>query len=123
MKNILEVKHGSIYKEDSIIIEELAFILDKEAGLMKWGEKENLDKYYQDMIKKYRSIPGLEEFADNQIYIDFSKYNTILTKEEICTLGNYIITVSANGRKIIEILNMNEAQMKEMISKLQELGF
>lgn len=123
MKNILEVKHGSIYKEDSIIIEELAFILDKEAGLMKWGEKENLDKYYQDMIKKYRSIPGLEEFTDNQIYIDFSKYNTILTKEKICTLGNYIITVSANGRKIIDMLSMNETQMKERISKLQELGF
>ena len=35
MKNILEVKHDSIYKEDSIIIKELAFILDKDAGLMK----------------------------------------------------------------------------------------
>ena len=75
------------------------------------------------MINKYRSIPGLEEFTDNQIYIEFSKYNTILTKEEICTLENYIIEVSVNGRKIIEMLNINEVQMKERISKLQELGF
>ena len=123
MKNVLKVKHDSIYKEDSIIIEELAFILDKEAGLMKWGEKESLDKYYQDMIEKYRSIPGLEEFTNNQIYIEFSKYNTVLTKEEICTLGNYIITVSANGRKVIEMLNMTEAQLKEEINRLHKLGF
>lgn len=90
---------------------------------MKWGERENLYKYYEDMMKKYRSIPGLEEFADNQIYIEFNKYNTILTKEEICTLGNYIITCSANGNKVIEMLNMDKTQMKAKISELQKLGF
>lgn len=123
MGNVLEVKYGSLYKNNSIIIEELAFILDKKAGLVKWGEKEIVYKCYQDIIKKYNSIPGLEEFADNHIYIEFGKYNTILTKEEICTLGNYIITVSANSNKVIEMLNMTEAQLKEKISKLKEVGF
>lgn len=123
MDNILKVEYGSIYKKDGTIIEELAFIIDKEAGLIKYGEKERLYIYYQDMMKKYRSIPGLEEFADNHVYIEFDKYNSILTTEEICTFGNYVITCSVNGEKIVKMLNMSMPQLKEEILKLQKLGF
>lgn len=123
MPNILEVKYGSIYANGTRIIEELAFVLDKECGLAKWGENTELKKYYQDMIQKYKSIPGLEEFADNYIYVSFDKYDTSLTSDEICTIGNYIINCSCNGNKIINMLNMSEIEMKEKINELKSLGF
>lgn len=123
MPNVLQVKYGSIYANETRIIEELAFVLDKECGLAKWGENIELKKYYQDMIQKYKSIPGLEEFANNYIYVSFDKYSTILTADEICTIGNYIINCSCNGNKVITMLNMSETELKKQINELKTLGF
>lgn len=122
-KNVLSVYNGSIYENESTIIEELAFVLDKDCGLVKWGENDRLKKYYIETINKFKSIPGLEYFADNYVYLSFDKYSTILTQEEICTFGNYIIGCSVNGEKILSMLNMSESEMKNSIRELKELGF
>lgn len=123
MENRLSVYNGSIYDSNTRIIEELAFILDKTGGMMRWGEKENVERHYTHMMKKYRAIPGLEEFADNLILISFDKYTTTLSNEDICTLGNYIINCSSNGEKILSILNMSKEDMVIYIKKLKEIGY
>ena len=123
MDKVLEVKYGSIYRKDGSFIDNLAVVIDKEGGLMKWGERDNIKDYYNNAMEKYRAIPGLEEFANNQVYLEFDRYEGILSIEEICTFANYMIMCSANGSRIINILTMEESDMKKEIQRLKELGF
>lgn len=121
---IFEVQYGSIYKKDSgCIIESMAVILDKNASVLKYGSADNgLYDYYTEMVAKYRKI-GLEDMANDLIYIEFDKYNDILTKEEICTFVNYMVLCSCNGQKIYQMLQMSPSQLKEEIKKLAGFGY
>lgn len=105
MKKILEVKFGSIYSNEGIIIENMAVIFSMESGLHKYGELKQLEKIYSDENLKLRKS-GLEDYANSFILIKFDKYENLLTTEEICTIVNYMVMVSGNFDNNLKMLNM-----------------
>lgn len=122
----LVVEYGSIYtKSRDLMIDNLVIIYDKQLGCMlKYGDadRSNIKKYYYDMIKKWQDI-GMAEDAENIVMVEFDRYEGVLTIEEICTLANYLIMVSALGEKFHKLLNSDENTLKQEIAKLRELGF
>lgn len=124
MEKILEVQYGTIYdKKMTFGIDNMAVIIDKQAGLMKYGDVDkDMDKYYTEMISKYKKA-GFDDMCDNLVYIKFDRYDGILTIEEICTFVNYMLMVSANGNKIMNMLSMSTDEIKSEIARLQNLGF
>lgn len=123
MKGPLKVQYGTIYTENGIGIDNMAVILDKKAGLMKYGDSEcYLEKYYEEMIEKYKRV-GLEDVAADLLLVKFDRYNGILNIEEICTLVNYMILCSANGEYLMKLLNMDEPTLKTEIQKLKEYEY
>ncbi len=123
---VLEVEYGSIYtKSRDVMIDNLVIIYDKQMGcVLKYGDadRSNIKKYYEHMVKKWRDI-GMEEDAENIVMVEFDRYDGILSIEEICTLANYLIMVSALGDKFHRLLNSDEDTIKQEIARLQELGF
>lgn len=121
-KNPLRVEFGTIYTQSGRGIDQIAVILDTDYGsVMKYGDAEKVQSYYGEMIEKYRKT-GFEEEAENYMLITFDRYDGVLSIEEICTLVNYMIQVSANPR-LMTILKMPEGELKKEIKKLQEFGF
>lgn len=123
MDKVLEVKYGTIYTKGGLGIDHIGVILDKDTGLLKYGDStKDLNGYFLNMVNKYRKI-GFEEMADNLMYIEFDRYDGILSIEEICTFVNYMIMCSGNGERIMKMLNMDEENLKNEIQKLSEIGY
>lgn len=122
--NIFEVKYGSIYKrETGCIIETMAFIINKDSSVLKYGDAQNgLYEYYIDIVKKYKEC-GLHDMADNLFYVQFDRYDGVLTIEEICVFANYIVMCSCNGRTIYNMLQMNPDELKEKLKVLEGYGY
>lgn len=119
----LKVRYGTIYTEDGNGIDNMAVIIDKEAGLMKYGDSEKwVEKCYTEMIEKYKKA-GLEEFSESLILVKLDRYNGVLTIEDICTLTNYMILCSSNGHRIMQILAMEESELKSEIENLRSYGY
>jgi len=121
-KNILRVEYGSIYTQYNTMIDNMTIIFNKDMGVHKYGEARDVEKDYEEIVLKSRKA-GLDEWADNFILIKFDRYEGSLTIEEVCTFVNYMIMVSANSDKNLEMLNMETKELKIEIKKLQEIGF
>lgn len=123
-RQIFSVKHGSIYKNSTgCIIDKIAFIIDKNASVLKYGDANSgLSDYYLKMIKKYKQL-GLEDMANDLFYIEFDRYEGVLTIEEICIFSNYITMCSCNGQDIFKMLEMEEEALKEKLQLLSEFGY
>lgn len=74
------------------------------------------------MILKYRQA-GFENMCRDLILIQFDKDNGVLTTEDICTFVNYMSMCSANGSRIMKMLNMSKGEIKKEITKLKEVGY
>lgn len=123
MNKVLEVKYGTIYTNGGIGIDHIGVIIDKNSGLLKYGDStKDLNSYFLDMVSKYRKA-GLSDIADDLVYIEFDRYDGILSIEEICTFVNYMVMCSANGERIMKMLNMDEENLKIEIKKLAEIGY
>jgi hypothetical protein len=123
MERILNVQYGTIYTQDGIGIDNMAVIIDKDGGLIKYGDSEKyLDKYYSETISKYKKA-GLDDIANDLLYVKFDRYDGVLSIDEICTFVNYMIMCSANGNKIVEILSMPVDEMKNKIEQLKEMDY
>lgn len=122
--NIFRVEYGSIYKNDTgRIIENMAFVISRDSSVLKYGDKNTgLYDYYLDISSKYKEC-GLEDMANNLFYIEFDRYDGVLTVEEICTFANYIVMCSCNGETIYNMLKMNEAELKSKIKTLAGYGY
>lgn len=121
---LLNVRHGTIYTQDGIGMDNIAIIFDKSAGLLKYGdtEKSDIKEYYNVIQNQFRQL-GLNDDADDILYIEFDRYKNALTIEEICTFLNYILMVSANSKRIFNMLSMAADEIKKELNRLSELGF
>lgn len=123
MDKIFEVKYGTMYNKNGIGIDNLAVILDKTSGVFRYGDvSTGMKTLFNDMVDNYIKA-GFKDMAQNLIYLEFDRYDGILSIEEICTFANYIIMVSANSETIIKMLNMSEDDLKKRLKELAELGF
>lgn len=123
MERILKVENGTIYTQNGTAIDNLAVILDRSSGLLKYGDStKGMISIFNDMVSKYKEV-GLENMANDLVLLQFDRYNGVLSIDEICTFANYMIMVSANSETIFKILNMNEYEFKNKIKELSELGF
>lgn len=122
MENIFKVYNGSLYK-NGCIIEDIGFIIDKEGGLIKFGDNKDgeLSEYFFDMISTYKKI-GLSDIADGLFLVSFDKYQGILSIEEICTFSNYVFMCSNNGDTILKMMS-DVVFFKNKIKELSEIGY
>lgn len=119
----LEVKFGTIFNgKTGIAIDNMAIIVDSDAGMMKYGEYETIEKYYQTLVEKF-SQAGHQEYVKGLILISFNRYEGILTIDEICTLINYILLSSANGEQITRLMSLDKDALKAEIAKLKNYGY
>lgn len=122
MKKPLNVQYGTIYTEGGIGIDNMSVILDKTVGLMKYGDKEWIEEYFDEMVAKYRTA-GFENMADNLMVVHFDRYDGSLDIEAICTFVNYMILCSGNIHKIMSMFGMTQEHLLEEIKKLKEFGY
>lgn len=122
--NVFTIENGSIYENKTgKIIETMSAVIDKNVSLLKYGDAKNgLYDYYIKMIKDYRK-GGLEDIANDLVYIEFNKYEEILTIEEICTFANYMVMCSCNGQNIYKMLQMELNDLKDKINSLSKYGY
>lgn len=124
--NLFYVEGGSLYDiRHSTMIDNLAVVYDKQLGLsMKYGDAERSDirEYYERAVNKLKDA-GLDDDADNAILIEFDRYSGKLSIEEICTVANWILSVSCLGTKLMDLLGSDEAVIRSKIKELAEAGF
>lgn len=123
MEKIFEVKYGSIYTNSGTMIDNMTVIIDKDTGLLKYGEaNRGMDKIFNDMVSKYNKA-GLDDIANSLILVKFDRYDGILSIEEVCTFSNYMTMCSGNADIIMKMLFMDEKELKEKIKVLAEIGY
>ena len=123
-ENTFKAYRGSIYKNNTgCIIEKIAFVVSRDSSVIKYGNAgSSLYEYYLNTVATYKSC-GLEDMADNMFYVEFDKYESVLTVEEICTFANYIVMCACNGEDVYNMLKMNETELKDKIKTLAEYGY
>lgn len=121
-RRTLKLMYGSMYRENGSFIDNIAFVIDKNGGMLKWGEKEQVKKYFDESVKKYK-ISGLQFMIDDLLYIELDRYEGILSIDEICTLSNYIIDCSGNPSIVTRMFSMDTDSLKTEIERLKELGY
>ena len=120
---VFKVKYGSIYNNNGIMINNMGVIVDKDAGLIKYGDvNKGIKECYTNMVDKYLKC-GFEDMANDLVYIEFNRYDSILSIEEICTLCNYMVMCSGTGSRLYKLLSMDEDDIKKEIKKLRDLGY
>lgn len=124
MNKVFEVKNGKVYMTKlGVFYEDIGVVLDKTAGLIKYGEfSQGLEEWYSLAIKKYSSY-NMKNIVNDMFLFRFKDYKDILTIDEICILLNYIFMVSVNGDKVFTALNSSAKDLKLEIARLKELGF
>ena len=121
-KKVFQARYGSMYKESGRFIDNIAFIFSKDTGVCKWGEPDSIKEQYKTMKDNYNKA-RLFDMADNLVYIEFDKYKSILSLEDICTLSNYIIYASAKLDLILKLLSQDTELIRSEIRKLRDMGF
>lgn len=120
-ETLIWLKNRELYNHNGVI-DNISMIVDKQGGLVKYGNKEFVEKEYKDMLEAYiRS--GFKYMCDTLIFVDFSNYRNILTLKQVGTFVNYALMVSANGEKILSILSKQKEDMREEIYDLVKAGF
>lgn len=119
-----KVMYGSIYNENNTdMISNLVMVVDKQCGtLLKYGDAEmsNIKDWYVRTVEKFRDID--EETADNIVMIEFSRYNGVLSIEDICTILNYAVNCSGTSG-FIRMLDMDKDSLKSRIEQLRKYGY
>lgn len=114
---MIKVENGKIRLHNGRVLDKLAIIYDVAGTAYKWGEDDDeFRAFYDDIMKRCKAVN-----LDN-IY-SYISFDDSLTLDEVCTFGNYIVKVSANGDKIRRMLNMSLNELKFEIAKLKELGY
>ena len=115
-----QVKYGTIYTYDGIGIGNLAVIFSTDLGVMKIGDNSDgsLFEYYKTQSEKYKQAG----FNGNIEFLSFDRYNGTLSIEEICTLYNYI-KMGISYEAIINLINMDLDNLKNMIQDLNKIGY
>lgn len=110
---VFKVKYGGIYNNNGIMIDNMGVIVDKNAGLIKYGDvRKGMKECYINMVEKYLKC-GFEDVANDLVYIEFDRYDGILSIEEICTLCNYMVMCSGTGSRLYKLLSMDEDDIKK----------
>ena len=121
---MLKVIYGSITnEEETLLIDNMGIIVDKQVGsILKYGDINTSDilNYYHTMLDKYRAA-GLDDIADDLVFISFDRYNGKITIEEICTIVNY--GMNSHSERFLEIYNLEETALHERIKQLQNYGY
>ncbi len=118
----LSVYDGTIYTQDGIGIDNMAVVFSKFAGLVKYGDIELIRNYYSEVTKTYREA-GYNDMAEDLGIIEFDRLSGVLDVDEICIFVNYMIMCSANADKIMKMLSMRKAELKNEIAKLKKCGY
>jgi len=118
----LKVIDGYIFNEEGTEISNVSAMIDIDGGLMKYGEADWLDEYYNTVIHRYNGL-GLSDIAEKLVLIKFDGYDGLLSKEEICTILNYMVLCSANGNRIMKILMSDESEIHKEVTRLNEVGY
>lgn len=118
----LRVEYGSIYTKDGRMIETMTLLLSKQDGLLKYGNKEAIEKVYKDRIDAYTTL-NLTDDIEDLFLLEFDRLEGVLTAEEICTLVNYMILTSANGTNIMELIHLEEGRLKARIEGFKVCGY
>lgn len=121
---VYRVVNNKIENAEGIIIEHLGIVYDIQAGgCLKHGDlsKGFLEDYHKTVIEEF-SKAGLQDVAESIVLLKLDNYKD-LTLEEICTLSNYIIEVSAIPGILENYLKLSTQELKDKLKELKELGF
>lgn len=121
---VYRVVNNKIENAEGIIIEHLGIVYDIQAGgCLKHGDlsKGFLEDYHKTVIEEF-SKAGLQDVAESIVLLKLDNYKD-LTLEEICTLSNYIIEVSAIPGILENYLKLSTQELKGKLKELKELGF
>lgn len=121
---VYRVVNNKIENAEGIIIEHLGIVYDIQAGgCLKHGDlsKGFLEDYHKTVIEEF-SKAGLQDVAESIVLLRLDNYKD-LTLEEICTLSNYIIEVSAIPGILENYLKLSTQELKDKLKELKELGF
>lgn len=119
---MLTVKNGSIYDEDGRIFDDIAIVLDKNEGLLKWGYKDEptLKNWYMKALKMYNSNPTVFN-PEDLVYIELDMYDNF-SIEEICTLLNWLRQGGLRSAPYKLMMSDREV-IKQKIKELKEFGY
>lgn len=121
---VYRVVNNKIENQEGTVIKNLGVVYDTQAGCcIKHGDIANgfLEQYHRRLVNKFNEL-GLEDIAENIILLRFDKDN-ILTVDEVCTLSNYLIEVTAIPEILESYLKLSPNDLKDKIKELKELGF
>lgn len=121
---VYRVVNNKIENQEGTVIKNLGVVYDTQAGCcLKHGDIANgfLEQYNRRLVNKFNEL-GLEDIAENIILLRFDKDN-ILTVDEVCTLSNYLIEVTAIPEILESYLKLSPNDLKDKIKELKELGF
>lgn len=121
---VYRVVNNKIENQEGTVIKNLGVVYDTQAGCcLKHGDIANgfLEQYHRKLVNKFNEL-GLEDIAENIILLRFDKDN-ILTVDEVCTLSNYLIEVTAIPEILESYLKLSPNDLKDKIKELKELGF
>lgn len=121
---IYRVVNNKIENKEGTIINNLGVVYDMQAGCcLKHGDIDNgfLEQYHKRLVNKFNES-GLEDISEAIILLRFDKDNR-LTVDEVCTLSNYLIEVTAIPGILESYLKLSTNDLKDKIKELKELGF
>lgn len=119
---MLRVENGAIVNEDnSIMINEPAIVIDKDCGsVMKYGNKDRVSEYYRTAVSKYTQM-GFVDMAENLVFIDFDRYNSEISIDDICTIINY--GMNCHAESFTELFSLNAQTLKDRLEQLRKYGY
>lgn len=121
---IYRVVNNKIENKEGTIINNLGVVYDMQAGCcLKHGDIDNgfLEQYHKRLVNKFNES-GLEDISEAIILLRFDKDDR-LTVDEVCTLSNYLIEVTAIPGILESYLKLSTNDLKDKIKELKGLGF
>ena len=118
------VVNNKIENKEGTIINNLGVVYDMQAGCcLKHGDIDNgfLEQYHERLVNKFNES-GLEDISEAIILLRFDNDNR-LTVDEVCTLSNYLIEVTAIPGILESYLKLSTNDLKDKIKELKGLGF
>lgn len=121
---IYRVVNNKIENKEGTIINNLGVVYDMQARCcLKHGDIDNgfLEQYHERLVNKFNES-GLEDISEAIILLRFDNDNR-LTVDEVCTLSNYLIEVTAIPGILESYLKLSTNDLKDKIKELKGLGF
>lgn len=118
-----KVEYGSIYNDDySMMIDNLAIIVHKTDGICGFGDKymHNMPNRFAKKVQKFRDAK-LDDRANSLVYIEFDRYDGVLSVEETCVLLNHMVFYTLSGERILSLLDSDEKTIKETIKEFKHI--